>query len=58
MELEVFFHGALCIAFSGRCSLSGYFNHRDANQGACTNSCRWKYNLHEAKETDTGEFEK
>ena len=49
MELEVFVHGALCIAFSGRCLLSGYFNHRDANQGACTNSCRWKYNLHEAK---------
>ena len=58
MELEVFVHGALCIAFSGRCLLSGYFNHRDANQGACTNSCRWKYNLHEAKENETGELEK
>ena len=58
MELEVFVHGALCIAFSGRCLLSGYFNHRDANQGACTNSCRWKYNLHEAKETETGDIEK
>lgn len=58
MELEVFVHGALCIAFSGRCLLSGYFNHRDANQGACTNSCRWKYNLHEAKENESGEFEK
>jgi len=58
MELEVFVHGALCIAFSGRCLLSGYFNHRDANQGACTNSCRWKYNLHEAKETETGDSEK
>ncbi len=46
MELEVFVHGALCIAFSGRCLLSGYFNHRDPNQGACTNSCRWKYKLH------------
>jgi len=58
MELEVFVHGALCIAFSGRCLLSGYFNHRDANQGACTNSCRWKYNLHEGKETETGDIEK
>ncbi|MCU7904736.1 MAG: tRNA 5-hydroxyuridine modification protein YegQ [Candidatus Thiodiazotropha sp. (ex Epidulcina cf. delphinae)] len=45
MELEVFIHGALCIAYSGRCLLSGYFNHRDANQGACTNSCRWDYKL-------------
>jgi U32 family peptidase len=58
IELEVFVHGALCIAFSGRCLLSGYFNHRDANQGACTNSCRWKYDLHEAKETETGDSEK
>ncbi len=58
MELEVFVHGALCIAYSGRCLLSGYFNHRDANQGACTNSCRWKYDLHEAKETESGDIEK
>src|ERR1017187_31116 len=43
MELEVFVHGALCIAYSGRCLLSGYFNHRDPNQGTCTNSCRWDY---------------
>jgi len=43
MELEVFVHGALCIAYSGRCLLSGYFNHRDANLGSCTNSCRWDY---------------
>ncbi len=55
MELEVFVHGALCIAYSGRCLLSGYFTHRDANQGACTNSCRWKYDLHEASETETGD---
>ena len=46
MELEVFVHGALCIAYSGRCLLSGYFNHRDANQGTCTNSCRWEYGVH------------
>ena len=45
MELEVFVHGALCIAYSGRCLLSGYFNHRDANQGSCTNSCRWEYKV-------------
>jgi putative protease len=38
-------HGALCIAYSGRCLLSGYFNHRDANQGSCTNSCRWDYKV-------------
>ena len=43
IELEVFIHGALCIAYSGRCLLSGYFNHRDPNQGTCTNSCRWDY---------------
>lgn len=45
MELEVFIHGALCIAYSGRCLLSGYFSHRDANQGTCTNSCRWEYKV-------------
>lgn len=43
IELEVFVHGALCMAYSGRCLLSGYMNHRDANQGACTNACRWEY---------------
>lgn len=56
MELEVFVHGALCIAYSGRCLLSGYFSHRDANQGTCTNSCRWKYNTSEAEETDCGDI--
>ena len=45
IELEVFVHGALCVAHSGRCLLSGYFNHRDPNQGACTNSCRWDYKV-------------
>jgi putative protease len=45
VELEVFVHGSLCIAYSGRCLLSGYFNHRDPNQGTCTNSCRWNYKL-------------
>jgi len=55
IELEVFVHGALCIAYSGRCLLSGYMTHRDSNQGACTNSCRWKYNAMEAEESDTGD---
>ncbi len=48
IELEVFVHGALCIAYSGRCLLSGYFNHRDPNQGTCTNSCRWDYKVSSA----------
>ncbi|MBF0492571.1 MAG: U32 family peptidase C-terminal domain-containing protein [Deltaproteobacteria bacterium] len=46
MELEAFVHGAICIAHSGRCLLSNYFGHRDANQGLCTNSCRWPYKLY------------
>lgn len=58
MELEVFVHGALCIAYSGRCLLSGYFNHRDANQGTCTNSCRWDYKVDNAAEDGTGNIEK
>jgi putative protease len=57
MELEVFVHGALCIAYSGRCLLSGYFNHRDPNQGACTNSCRWDYTLHAADENAAGDLQ-
>jgi putative protease len=55
IELEVFVHGALCIAYSGRCLLSGYMSHRDSNQGACTNTCRWKYKAVEAEETGTGD---
>jgi len=57
IELEVFVHGALCIAYSGRCLLSGYFNHRDPNQGTCTNSCRWDYKTHETVETAEGNLE-
>jgi len=53
IELEVFVHGSLCIAYSGRCLLSGYFNHRDPNQGSCTNSCRWDYKV-AGKETEAG----
>ena len=56
IELEVFVHGALCIAYSGRCLLSGYFNHRDPNQGTCTNSCRWKYDTLPAHENAEGDF--
>ncbi len=56
-ELEVFVHGALCIAYSGRCLLSGYFNHRDPNQGSCTNSCRWDYKLHEGTEDSAGDVD-
>jgi putative protease len=54
-ELEVFVHGALCIAYSGRCLLSGYFNHRDPNQGTCTNSCRWDYQVKPAAPDPAGD---
>ena len=53
IELEVFVHGALCVAYSGRCLLSGYFNRRDSNQGSCTNSCRWDYQV-KAATADAG----
>ncbi|MCW3172575.1 prephenate-dependent tRNA uridine(34) hydroxylase TrhP [Shewanella subflava] len=56
IELEVFVHGALCMAYSGRCLLSGYMNKRDPNQGTCTNACRWKYDVHEAQQTETGDI--
>jgi putative protease len=56
VELEVFVHGALCIAYSGRCLLSGYFNRRDSNQGTCTNACRWNYSTQPSSEDpNTGE---
>lgn len=54
MELEVFVHGAMCISYSGRCLLSNYFTHRDANKGDCAQSCRWKYRL--VEETRPGEY--
>ena len=53
-ELEIFVHGAMCISYSGRCWLSKFLTGRDANLGACTHSCRWKYNL--VEETRAGEF--
>lgn len=55
MELEVFVHGALCMAYSGRCLLSGYINHRDPNQGTCTNACRWPYKASTATLDLTGD---
>ncbi|ASY78044.1 MULTISPECIES: prephenate-dependent tRNA uridine(34) hydroxylase TrhP [Pectobacterium] len=54
MELEIFVHGALCMAYSGRCLLSGYINKRDPNQGTCTNACRWEYKVQEGKEDEVG----
>jgi len=56
MEIEIFVHGALCMAYSGRCLLSGYFNKRDPNQGACTNSCRWQYKVTPAVEDAVGQI--
>ena len=53
----MFVHGALCIAYSGRCLLSGYFNHRDPNQGTCTNSCRWDYKVKSAEENASGDIQ-
>lgn len=49
MEIEAFMHGAMCISYSGRCLLSSYFTGRDANKGACTHPCRWKYAVVEEK---------
>lgn len=54
MEIESFVHGAMCISYSGRCLLSNYFTGRDANQGACTHPCRWKYAVME--ESRPGEY--
>lgn len=49
MEIESFIHGAMCISYSGRCLLSAFMTGRDANRGACTHPCRWKYSLMEEK---------
>ena len=54
MEIETFVHGAMCISYSGRCLLSNYFTGRDANHGACTHPCRWKYAV--VEETRPGEY--
>lgn len=54
MEIESFIHGAMCISYSGRCLLSNFFTGRDANKGACTHPCRWKYAI--VEETRPGEY--
>lgn len=54
LEIETFVHGAMCISYSGRCLLSNYFTGRDANRGACTHPCRWKYSI--VEETRPGEY--
>ena len=54
LEIETFVHGAMCISYSGRCLLSNYFTGRDANQGACTHPCRWKYSI--VEETRPNEY--
>lgn len=54
LEIESFIHGAMCISYSGRCLLSNYFTGRDANQGACTHPCRWKYAV--VEESRPGEY--
>ncbi|MCC8097647.1 MAG: U32 family peptidase [Eubacterium sp.] len=54
IEVEAFVHGAMCISYSGRCLLSAYFTGREANKGACTHPCRWKYYITEA--TREGEY--
>jgi putative protease len=65
MELEVFVHGAMCMAYSGRCMISQYMTERDGNRGACANACRWKYSVVEEQrpgqyfpvyEDDTGSY--
>lgn len=62
VEIEAFIHGAMCISYSGRCTLSNHMSHRDANRGGCSQSCRWKYDLYEIDEgekrslTDAGEI--
>lgn len=55
VELEAFVHGAICIAYSGRCLMSSYFSYRDANQGVCDNSCREKFHVFETK-SNTSEY--
>ncbi len=52
MELEIFIHGAMCMAYSGRCYLSAFRNRRSANEGDCSQPCRWEYLLHESTRPD------
>jgi len=58
IEIEAFVHGAICVAYSGRCLLSNYFTHRDPNQGTCSHSCRWDYKIYGENEiSDSGEYQ-
>jgi putative protease len=58
IEIETFVHGAICVAYSGRCLLSNYFTHRDPNQGTCSHSCRWDYKIYnESDMSDGGEYQ-
>lgn len=56
VEIETFVHGAMCISYSGRCTLSNHMALRDANRGGCAQSCRWKYGFFEADELLTDEM--
>jgi len=58
-DLEVFIHGGMCVSYSGRCTLSNYMVHRDANRGGCAHSCRWLYDLYENDEklSDNHDFQ-
>lgn len=56
MDIEAFIHGAMCMSYSGKCVISNYTTGRDANRGACAQSCRWKYTL--VEEQENGEYEK
>ena len=50
IEIEAFVHGAMCIAYSGRCTLSNHMTARDSNRGGCCQSCRWDYDLYQLDE--------
>lgn len=56
MDIEAFIHGAMCMSYSGKCVISNYTTGRDANRGACAQSCRWKYTL--VEEQENGDYEK
>lgn len=56
IDLEIFVHGAMCMSYSGRCNISNYLAHRDANQGDCAHCCRWNYNVYTEEKTRPGEY--
>lgn len=57
LEIECFVHGAICMAYSGRCLLSNYFSYRDANQGTCAHSCRWQYKIYKGEENQNDGYD-